>query len=50
MVWSPRSEYTNNIVTFPSGGHFPRRCHADIAGLTMEETIEFEALNALPPF
>jgi hypothetical protein len=48
MVWSPRS--ATNIVPFPSRGHVPRRCQADIAGLTMEETIEFEALDALPPF
>jgi hypothetical protein len=50
MVWSPRSEYKDNIVTFSPRGHFPRRCHVDSAGLTMEETIEFEALDALPPF
>jgi hypothetical protein len=49
-VWSPRSQYGNNIVAFPSRGHFPRQCHADSAGLTMEEAIEFEALDALPPF
>ena len=48
MVWSPRS--ATNIVPFPSRGRFPRRRQADIAGLTMEETIEFEALDALPPF
>jgi hypothetical protein len=52
MVWSLRSsEYgNNNIVAFSSRGRFSRRCHTDSAGLTMEETIEFEALDALPPF
>jgi hypothetical protein len=50
MVWSLLSDYGNNIVAFSSRGHFPRRCQADSAGLTMEETIEFEALDALPPF
>ena len=50
MVWSLHSDYGNNIVAFSSRGHFPRRCQADSAGLTMEETIEFEALDALPPF
>jgi len=50
MVWSLRSDCDNNILAFSSGGHFPRQCHADSAGLTMEEAIEFEALDALPPF
>jgi hypothetical protein len=39
-----------NIGAFSSRGHFPRQCYTDSAGLTMEETIEFEALDALPPF
>lgn len=43
-------ENSCNIVAFSSRGHFPRRCYTDSAGLTMEETIEFEALDALPPF
>jgi hypothetical protein len=50
MAWSLRSDYGNNILAFSSRGHFPRQCHTDSAGLTMEETIEFEALDALPPF
>jgi hypothetical protein len=50
MVWFPRSEHGNNVVVFSSRGHFPRRCQADSAGLTMEEAVEFEALDALPPF
>jgi len=50
MVRSLRSEYGNNVITLYSRERFPRRCCADGAGLTMEETIEFEALNALPPF
>jgi hypothetical protein len=42
-VRSPRSEYGRNVVPF-----FPtQRC---TVGLTIEETIEFEALDALPPF
>ena len=39
------SEYGKNVVTFCPRG----RC-TDGAGLTIEETIEFEALDALPPF
>jgi hypothetical protein len=55
FVWRvcPRTggmENSYNIGAFPSRGHFPRRCYTDSAGLTMEETIEFEALDALPPF
>jgi hypothetical protein len=50
MAWSLHSDYGNNIVAFSSGGRFPRQRHADSAGLTMEEAIEFEALDALPPF
>jgi hypothetical protein len=42
-VRSPRSEYGRNVVPFcPT-----QRC---TVGLTIEETIEFEALDALPPF
>ena len=50
MVRSLRSEYGNNVVTVYPGERFPRRCCTDGAGLTLEETIEFEALDALPPF
>jgi hypothetical protein len=50
MVWSLRKDCGNNIVAFSSRRHFPRECDADSAGLTLEETIEFEALDALPPF
>lgn len=50
MVWSLRSDYGNKHCSVFFTGHFPRRCQADSAGLTMEETIEFEALDALPPF
>ena len=40
---SLRSEYGKNVVPFcPT-----ERC---TVGLTIEETIEFEALDALPPF
>ena len=49
MVRCLRSEYGNNVVTL-SSRRFPRRCHTDSAGLTVEETIEFKALDALPPF
>jgi hypothetical protein len=38
------SKYEKNVVTFCL------RDFADGAGLTIEETIEFEALDALPPF
>jgi hypothetical protein len=42
-VRSLRSEYGKNVVPFcPT-----ERC---TVGLTIEETIEFEALDALPPF
>ena len=44
MVWSPRSG--NNVVTLCPRERLPRRGD----GLTIEETIEFEALDALPPF
>ena len=50
MIWFPRSEPGNKVVALFSRGHFPRRSDADSAGLTREETIEFEALDALPPF
>jgi hypothetical protein len=50
MMRSLRSEYGNNVVTVYPGERFPRRCCTDGAGLTLEETIEFEALNTLPPF
>jgi hypothetical protein len=50
MLRSLRREYGNNLVTLSPRERFPRRCPTDIAGLTMEETIEFEALDALPPF
>jgi hypothetical protein len=44
-VRSLPSEYGKNVVTF-----CPRERCRDGAGLTIEETIEFEALDALPPF
>jgi hypothetical protein len=44
-VRSLPSEYGKNVVTF-----CPRERCTDGAGLTIEETIEFEALDALPPF
>jgi hypothetical protein len=50
MVRSLRSEYGNNVVMLFPRERFPRRSHADIAGLTVEETIEFDELDALPPF
>jgi hypothetical protein len=50
MMRSLRSEYCNNVVTLYPRARFPRRCCTDGAGLTMGETIEFEALDALPPF
>jgi hypothetical protein len=44
-VRSLPSEYVTNVVRF-----CPRERCRDGAGLTIEETIEFEALDALPPF
>jgi hypothetical protein len=44
-VRSVGSEYGQNVATFS----LKERC-TDAAGLTTEETIEFEALDALPPF
>jgi hypothetical protein len=44
-VRSLRSEYGKNVVTF-----CPKERSTDGARLTTEETIEFEALDALPPF
>jgi hypothetical protein len=43
-VRSLPSEYVTNVV------RFCRRGCTDGVGLTIEETIEFEALDALPPF
>ena len=43
-------ENSCNIGAFSTRGHFSRQCYTDSAGLTMEEIIEFEALDALPPF
>ena len=40
-----RSEYGKNVVPL-----CPRERCTDGVGLTIEETIEFEALDALPPF
>jgi hypothetical protein len=50
MVRRLRSEHGNNVVTFHPRERFPRRCCTVGAGLTIEETIEFEALDTLPPF
>jgi hypothetical protein len=50
MVRSLRSEYGNDVVTFCPSERFPRRCCPNGPGLTIEETIEFEALDRLPPF
>jgi hypothetical protein len=43
-VRSLSSEYGQNVATFS----LKERC-TDGAGLTTEETVEFEALDALPP-
>jgi hypothetical protein len=45
MRRSLRSEFGNNVVTL-----CPMERSADGAGLTIEEAIEFEALDASPPF
>jgi hypothetical protein len=50
MLRSLPREYGDNVVTLSTRQRFVRRCYTDSAGLTMEETIEFEALDALPPF
>jgi hypothetical protein len=44
-----RSEHGNNVVAFYPRERFPRWCCTVRAGLTIEETIEFEALDMLPP-
>jgi hypothetical protein len=47
MPRSWRSESDNSVISLKSWhSNEPRR----LAGLTIEETIEFEALDALPPF
>jgi hypothetical protein len=45
-----RSEYDNNVVTVSQRERFARRCCTVGTGLAIEETIEFEALDALRPF
>jgi hypothetical protein len=50
MLRSLPSEYGDNVVTLSTPQRFVRRCYTASAGLTTEETIEFEALDALPPF
>jgi hypothetical protein len=45
MRRSLRSEFGNNVVTL-----CPIERAADGAGLTIDEAIEFEALDASPPF
>jgi len=40
-----RGEFGSNVVTI-----CPKERSADGAGLTIEEAIEFEVLDALPPF
>ena len=48
MEWSLRCENMEKMSLH--GSVFLGRCHTDSAGLTMEETIEFATLDALPPF
>ena len=43
-------ENSCNVVALSPRGHFPRQRCTDSAGLTMEEIIEFEELDALAPF
>jgi hypothetical protein len=40
-----RSEFGSNVVTI-----CPKERSADGAGLTVDEAVEFEVLDALPPF
>lgn len=54
MVRSFRSNTFSNVVPFSSRGNFGRHAFPQengrcLAGLSVEETNEFEALEALPP-
>ena len=46
----PSESRTNNIVTLSRTGCFGRNSNRPLGGLSIEETIEFETLDALPPF
>jgi hypothetical protein len=41
---------TNNLVALSRSGCFGLNSNRPLDGLTIEETIEFKALEALPPF
>jgi hypothetical protein len=41
---------TNNLMVFSRSGCFGLNSNRSLNGLTIEETIEFKALEALPPF
>jgi len=45
----PSESRTNNLVTLSRSGCFRLNRHRPLNGLTIEETIEFEAIDALPP-
>ena len=45
MVRPLRSEFGSSVATI-----CPKERSADCAGLTIEEAVEFEMLDALPPF
>jgi hypothetical protein len=46
----PSESRTNNIVTLYRSGCFARNSNRPLDGLSIKETIEFTALDALPPF
>ena len=41
---------TNNLMAFSRSGCFGLNSNRPLNGLTIEETFEFKALEALPPF
>jgi hypothetical protein len=49
LVLSESKSKTNNLVAFPRSGCFSLNSNRPINGLTIKETIEFKAIEALPP-
>jgi hypothetical protein len=41
---------TSNLLVFSRSGCFGLNSHQPLDGLTVQETIEFEVIEALPPF
>ena len=44
-----RESETSNLVAFSRSGGFGLNSNPPLGGLTIEETIEFKAIEALPP-